>query len=101
MNAAEQEKVGSIIDVSSIMKLYLLEVWFEYEGSDRYFITSNPKVVEWWQKNVERGTYSTFELDSINFNHLPSVGIPAIKELIDLGVEIKEIPKNFKKGLNK
>lgn len=83
------------------MRLYLLEVWYEFEGSDRYFITANPKVVEWWQKNIERGTYSEFDLDFINFNHLPSIGIPAIKELIELGVDVKEIPHNFKKRISK
>lgn len=79
------------------MKLYLLEVWYEYEDSDKYFITDNIEVVKWWQENVERGTYSEFELNSIHFNYLPTIGIPAIKELKNLGVEIKEIPKNLRK----
>jgi hypothetical protein len=40
------------------MTLYLLEVWYEYEDSDKYFVTSSLEIVKWWQNNVPRGTYS-------------------------------------------
>lgn len=75
------------------MTLYLLEVWYEYEDSDKYFVTSSLEIVKWWQNSVPRGTYSEFKLDSINFRYLPVIGMAAINELKKLGVEITDLPK--------
>lgn len=57
------------------MKVYILTTWFEYEGDDYYYATTDKKIVDWWC-NADSFSYRDFKTSVGKFvrkNHVQTV----------------------------